>query len=63
MPVTVADKVIEFFLGSKHEREMKRLAPRVAAISAREPQVAAMSDDQLRERIAARLSGEIASEP
>ena len=42
MPVTIVDKVIELFLGSKHEREMKRLAPRVAAINAREPQVAAL---------------------
>ncbi len=53
MPVTVVDKVVEFFLGSRHEREMKRLAPRVAAISAREPEVAALSDDALRARVAA----------
>jgi preprotein translocase subunit SecA len=53
MPVTIVDKVIELFVGSKHEREMKRLAPRVAAISALEPQIAAMSDEALRERIAA----------
>jgi len=53
MPVTIVDKVIELFLGTRHEREMKRLAPRVAAINALEPQVAALSDEQLRERIAA----------
>ena len=58
MPVTVVDKVIEIFLGSKHERETKRLAPRVAAINALEPQVAALSDDELRSRIAA-IRGEI----
>jgi preprotein translocase subunit SecA len=53
MPVTVVDKVLEFFLGSKHEREMKRLAPRVDAINALEPQVSALSDEALRARIAA----------
>ena len=53
MPVTIVDRVIELFLGSKHEREMKRLTPRVAAINAREPQVAALSDEELRERIVA----------
>ncbi|HYB24601.1 MAG TPA: hypothetical protein VED41_12435, partial [Solirubrobacteraceae bacterium] len=50
---TVVDKVIELFMGSKHEREMKRLAPRVAEINALEPQVAALSDAQLRDRLAA----------
>ena len=35
----VVDKVIEFFMGSKHEREMKRLQPRVDAINALEPEV------------------------
>jgi len=54
----VADKVVEFFAGSKHEREMKRLAPVVAEINAREPEVAALSDEALRGRIAA-IRGEI----
>ncbi len=54
----VADKVVEFFAGSKHEREMKRLAPVVAEINAREPEVAALSDEALRGRIAG-IRGEI----
>ena len=53
MPVTVVDRVLEIFLGSKHEREMKRLAPRVAAINALEPKVSSCSDDELRGRLAA----------
>ena len=50
---TVVDKVIEVFMGSKHEREYKRLFPRVAEINAREPEIAALSDDAVRERVAA----------
>ena len=50
---TVVDKVIEVFMGSKHEREYKRLSPRVAEINAREPEIAALSDDALRARVAA----------
>ena len=48
----VVDKVLEVFLGSKHEREMKRLAPMVAAINAREPEVQGLDDEALRARIA-----------
>ena len=39
--------------GTKNEREMKRLQPRVAAISALEPEMQKLSDEQLRHRIAA----------
>ena len=53
MPITVVDKVLEFFLGSRHEREYKRLAPRVAAINALEGGIAPLSDDALRARFAA----------
>jgi len=53
MPTTFVDKVLEIFLGSKHERECKRLAPRIAAINALEPRLERASDAELRERIAA----------
>ena len=53
MPVTAVDRVLEFFLGSKHEREMKRLAPRVTVINAIEPSLIRLSDDELRGRLAA----------
>jgi preprotein translocase subunit SecA len=51
MPSTFVDKVLEFVIGSKHEREVKRLGPRVAAINALEPELHGLSDDQLRERL------------
>ncbi|HPW55475.1 MAG: preprotein translocase subunit SecA [Thermoanaerobaculaceae bacterium] len=47
----VADKIIEFFMGSKHEREVKRLLPRVQRINALEPELAGCSDDELRARL------------
>ncbi|OFW02209.1 MAG: preprotein translocase subunit SecA [Acidobacteria bacterium RIFCSPLOWO2_02_FULL_68_18] len=37
-------------IGTQNERELKRLAPRVTAIGALEPQVRALSDQQLREK-------------
>jgi preprotein translocase subunit SecA len=47
----VADKVIEFFMGSRHEREVKRLQPMVVAINALEPELQPLSDDELRARL------------
>src|SRR5579863_7024505 len=38
--------------GSKNDRDLKRMRPSVAAINELEPQIAAESDDRLRERIA-----------
>ncbi|MCJ7440132.1 MAG: DEAD/DEAH box helicase, partial [Thermoanaerobaculaceae bacterium] len=48
----VVDKVLEVFMGSKHEREMKRLAPRVSEINAMEADLEALSDEELRSRLA-----------
>ena len=55
--------------GTKNEREVKRLQPRVAAINALEPEMQKLSDDELRAktaefraRIQERLSS-IADEP
>ncbi len=48
----VIDKVIARFIGSKHERDIKRMTPVVAAINALEPEVKSLSDVQLRERMA-----------
>ena len=39
-------------IGTQNERELKRLAPRVAAINALEPQIQALGDQQLRDRTA-----------
>jgi preprotein translocase subunit SecA len=46
--------------GSKHERDVKRLQPQVAAINALEPEIQRLSDDELRERTA-RFRAEIAA--
>jgi len=48
----VIDKVIARFIGSKHERDIKRMTPVVAAINALEREVKSLSDVQLRERMA-----------
>ncbi len=45
--------VLKQVLGSKHEREMKRLQPRVEAINALEPEMAKLSDAELRAKTAA----------
>src|SRR5512140_2979367 len=46
------DKVLRKIFGTKHERDVKAMLPRVAAIAALEPEIKALSDDQLRERVA-----------
>ena len=63
------NKVIAKVFGTKNEREIKRLMPRVAAISALEPEMQKLSDEQLRaktdefrKRIQERMS-RIADEP
>jgi preprotein translocase subunit SecA len=47
------NQVLTKVFGSKHERDVKRLQPQVAAINALEPELRALSDDELRERTAA----------
>jgi preprotein translocase subunit SecA len=44
------DKVLTAVFGSKHERDVKRMLPVVAQINALEPEVSALSDEQLRGR-------------
>src|ERR1700746_3234186 len=44
----IVDGVVAKFIGTKHERDIKKLQPIVAAINAREPEVQAMSDDELK---------------
>src|SRR5712692_231941 len=48
----VIDKVIARFIGTKHERDIKRMTPVVTAINALEPEAKNLSDAQLRERMA-----------
>ncbi|HUR79786.1 MAG TPA: preprotein translocase subunit SecA, partial [Thermoanaerobaculia bacterium] len=42
------DKLLTMMFGSKHERDVKAMRPIVAAINALEPQISALSDDELR---------------
>jgi preprotein translocase subunit SecA len=42
------DKVIAFFIGTKHERDIKKLQPVIAAINAREPEIKLLSDEELK---------------
>src|SRR6202521_4490703 len=44
------DRLIARFIGTKHERDIKKLQPRVAAINAREAEVKALSDEELKNR-------------
>jgi len=46
------NKVITKVFGNKHERDVKRLQPKVAAINALEPAIRALSDDDLRAKTA-----------
>ncbi|WCL49945.1 preprotein translocase subunit SecA [Leptospira sp. GIMC2001] len=41
------DKILSFFLGSKHERDMKKMIPIVAEINSLEPSLQALSDEDL----------------
>ena len=49
----ILDKVVAKFIGTKHDRDIKKMAPVVAAINAEEAEVKALSDDELRERFIA----------
>src|SRR6202165_2624485 len=48
----VVDKVIARFIGTKHERDIKKWQPVIAAINARETEVQALSDEDLKTRFA-----------
>ena len=42
------DKVLTAIFGSKHERDVKRMLPIVAQINSLEPEISALTDEQLR---------------
>ena len=48
----VLDKVVARFIGTKHERDIKKLQPTIAAINAREAEMQALSDADLKARYA-----------
>jgi preprotein translocase subunit SecA len=49
----ILDRVVAKFIGTKHERDVKRLQPLVAAISQREAEVQSLSDAELKVRFGA----------
>jgi preprotein translocase subunit SecA len=49
----VIDSVIARFIGTKHERDIKKLQPSVAAINAMETEIRALSDEELKSRFQA----------
>ncbi len=49
----ILDTVVAKFIGTKHERDLKKLQPMVVAINALEPEMKTLSDEQLKERFVA----------
>jgi preprotein translocase subunit SecA len=49
----ILDRVVARFIGTKHERDIKKLQPIIAAINAQEAEVQALSDAQLKDRFSA----------
>jgi preprotein translocase subunit SecA len=49
----ILDRVVARFIGTKHERDIKKLQPIIAAINVQEAEVQALSDAQLKERFSA----------
>ena len=49
----ILDRVVARFIGTKHERDIKKLQPIIAAINVQEAEVQALSDEQLKERFSA----------
>jgi preprotein translocase subunit SecA len=50
--MNLVERAISLVIGTKHERDIKRMRPRVEEINAREPEIEALSDEQIRERFA-----------
>jgi preprotein translocase subunit SecA len=48
----IIDNVVARFIGTKHERDVKRIQPMVAAVNALEPEMKNLSDEQIAESMA-----------
>jgi len=48
----ILDRVVARFIGTKHERDIKKLMPVIAAINAREAEVQALNNESLKTRFA-----------
>ncbi len=47
----ILDRVVARFIGTKHERDVKRIQPLVAAINAREAELKRLGDEELKTRL------------
>ena len=52
-PAQIIDRVVARFIGTKHERDVKKLQPSVAAINEREAEVKVLNDDEVKARFQA----------
>jgi preprotein translocase subunit SecA len=64
------ENIIAWFIGTKHERDIKKMQPMISAINASEPEIKALSDEELKSRfhqlrgeVQERLKGADPSEP
>src|SRR5260370_16356550 len=48
----ILDRFVVRFIGTKHERDIKKLMPVIAAINAREAEVQSLTDEALKTRFA-----------
>ena len=48
----IINTILAKFIGTQNQRELKRIAPLVAAINAKEPEVAALTDERLKAKTA-----------
>jgi preprotein translocase subunit SecA len=48
----ILDRVVATFIGTKHERDIKKLQPIIAAINAKEPETQQLADDALKSEFA-----------
>src|SRR5579863_4099435 len=46
----IIDSVVARFIGTKHERDVKRIQPLVAAVNALEPELKKLSDEEIAAR-------------
>jgi len=49
----ILDKVVAKFIGTKHDRDIKKMQPVIASINVQEPEVQSLSDEELKERFSA----------
>ena len=55
----ILDQVVAKFIGTKHERDIKRIAPLVQAINALEPAMQQLTESQMKEKTAKRGDKEL----